>query len=833
MVDFSLLNKVSSKSRSRSLLDTFSRLDRKVSHVELRASQVELFRKIDERIDDQDLVLKLTTGGGKTATGLIYLRQKMDQYEEPVVFLVPTTQLAEQVIDEGGRLGIPVVNWPSKSKYPPDEALRCAAVMVCTYDKFFNGKSTFARADVRLIPCALVLDDVHAGIEALRKTFSAELSDECRAALILIVNDAMRKYEPANWLRVENSDPAAIVEVPHWVLSDNESAIRNALTAYSEELPLVFAWPYLSREVKLCRLVISGEKAAISMDPPLIGFVDHYVGAKHRLFMSASVHDGASLVRELGCSEAAAAKPIEVDGEIPVGERMVLVPTLIDPEFGREAVLAVVKRVLFDANVVVLVSSEAAAKFWTAGGAAMALGDSFSDSVAKLKSVSKGVFVVFVNRYDGIDLPDAACRLLVIDGLPAGDGILDRLDTENAGGIVGMRGKVANRVEQGLGRAVRSNSDYCAVILSGEDLAAFVSRRVVLSSFSPPTVRQIDIGREISKAISNEKDKVLGLVATIGQVLSRDEGWRTYYHAQMGVQRGVESEISGEASLRRSVAVAERAAADLAMTTKYDQAARELKKAAGMLLSDRYRRGVIKQASAKIQYQVDKVGSLELQSSAYADNCNISRPPVMPPVARRRASAQAEIICEWLRSFADMNGAVVALDTLSAEIRFSNGSVAVEVAMEKLGNYLGADSSRPEREYGRGPDNLWTFGEKAFCIEMKSDKIAKLWKDDAGQIALSEKWVRDNNAALVDVYPLIGSDVAIAERAGDFSDSVRIFDQDAIQEIISNLRAMLVTVIAQGPLFASEAANLQSYLGTHAILPQQILQKALKIRDRE
>lgn len=831
MVDFSLLSKVPSKTKSRSLLDTFSRLDRKVSHVELRASQVELFRKIDERIDDRDLVLKLTTGGGKTATGLIYLKQKMDQYGEPVVFLVPTTQLAEQVVDEGGRIGIPVANWPSNSRYPPDDALRCSAVMVCTYDKFFNGKSTFARSDVRLVPCALVLDDVHAGIEALRKSFSADLSRACRAALIPIIDDAMKKYEPANWSRVEFGDPAAIVEVPHWVLSDNESSIRGVLTAFSEEAPLLFAWPYISREIKLCRLVISGENAAVSMDPPLIGFVDHFVGAKHRLFMSASVHDGASLIREFGCGEAAAARPVEVDGEMPVGERMVLVPTLIDPEFGKEAVLAVVKKILPDANVVVLVSSEAAARFWTDGGATMALGDAFSESVGKLRSVSKGVFVVFVNRYDGIDLPDAACRLLVIDGLPAGDGILDRLDAENAGGIVGMRGKVANRVEQGLGRAVRSNSDYCAVILSGEDLATFVSRKIVLSSFSPPTVRQIHIGREISKAIANEQDKVQGLVSTIGQVLSRDEGWRAYYQAQMNVQSEVESAIPEEAELRRNVAIAEREAADLAMATKYDQSALALNKAAGLLVKDRYRLGVVKQASAKVLYHIDKVRSLELQSSAYADNCNISRPPVMPPVAKRRVSAQAELICEWLRSFADTTGAIVALDTLTSEIRYTNGSSAVEGAMEKLGQYLGADSSRPEKEHGRGPDNLWIFGEKAFCIEMKSDKVAKLWKSDAGQIALSERWVRDSNPGLTEVYPIIGSGVAIAERAGDFQETIRVFDQGAVLEIIDNLRAMLVTVIAQGPLFSSEAANIQAYLGRHAILPQQILQKALRIRE--
>lgn len=184
MVDFSKLNASSSQTKAATLQDTFLRLDRQVSHVELRPSQIALFRKIDERIDQRDLVLKLNTGGGKTTTGLIYLKHMMDRYKEPSVFLVPTTQLADQVVDEGRRIGLSVVPWAAGESYPPDSAMQCTAVMVCTYDKFFNGKSTFARHDVRLIPCALVLDDVHAGIEAIKKCFSADLSESARQELL-------------------------------------------------------------------------------------------------------------------------------------------------------------------------------------------------------------------------------------------------------------------------------------------------------------------------------------------------------------------------------------------------------------------------------------------------------------------------------------------------------------------------------------------------------------------------------------------------------------------------------------------------------------------------
>lgn len=99
MVDFSKLPQTFAQAKSARLFDTFTRLDRQVSHVELRPSQLALFAKIDQLLEKRDLVVKLNTGGGKTTLGLIYLKHMMDRYEEPVVFLVPTIQLAEQVVE--------------------------------------------------------------------------------------------------------------------------------------------------------------------------------------------------------------------------------------------------------------------------------------------------------------------------------------------------------------------------------------------------------------------------------------------------------------------------------------------------------------------------------------------------------------------------------------------------------------------------------------------------------------------------------------------------------------------------------------------------------------
>jgi len=830
MVDFSKLNNSAAQAKAASLQETFLRLDRKVSHVELRPSQVALFAKIDEVVERRDLVVKLNTGGGKTTTGLIYLKHLMDRYKEVGVFLVPTTQLAEQVIDEGVKIGLKVVSWNAKESHPPEAATRCEAVMVCTYDKFFNGKSTFARYDVRLIPCALVLDDVHAGIESIKKCFSAELSEEARLELLGLLGSALSEAEPGNWARVESGDPAGIVEVPHWILADNIAPIRTVLGRHSGEAPLLFSWPYLSRDLELARLVIGGRGAAIALDPPLVAHVEHYERAKHRLFMSASIHDGAPLIRELGCDPVAAENPIEIPGEAAVGERMVLVPSLIDSEFSRQQVCAVVRQFVPSSNVVVLVPSEAAARFWIDNGASIAVGDDFSGSVAKLKSTTSGNFVVFVNRYDGIDLPDAACRVLVIDGLPSGEGIIDRLDNENAGGVVGMRGKLANRVEQGLGRAVRSSSDYCAVILAGQDIANFVSRKVVLESFSPNAVRQIEMGREVSKAISSESDRVVGAANALRQLLSRDQNWREYYTSQMRVSSELSLQVPHEAELRRKVAAAERRAASAAQARDYSASSRELRAAANLLEKDRYIRGVIKQSGAKVMYLHDKVGAMDLQGSAFSDNYNLSRPPVLPSAAQRRVSGQAEAMAEWLHEFADKNGALVEIDALLAKLNYSSGASTVEAAMLELGRFLGATSSRPEKECGRGPDNLWIFGDRAFCIEMKSDKYSKLWKSDAGQISVSERWVRDNNPGLAEIYSFIGSDVVDADHAPDFPVGVRVMTSGVVGDIVMRLRGMLVGFANHGPLFAEDAANIQKQLGLHGLLPQQLAGYGVHIR---
>ena len=63
------------------------------------------------------------------------------------------------------------------------------------------------------------------------------------------------------------------------------------------------------------------------------------------------------------------------------------------------------------------------AERWTKAGGTLSQGAEVSKTLERLRT-SKGNFVVLANRYDGIDLPAAACRVLVLDGVVAGVGIM-------------------------------------------------------------------------------------------------------------------------------------------------------------------------------------------------------------------------------------------------------------------------------------------------------------------------------------------------------------------------------------------------------------------------
>ncbi|WP_049790711.1 helicase C-terminal domain-containing protein [Trichormus azollae] len=79
----------------------------------------------------------------------------------------------------------------------------------------------------------------------------------------------------------------------------------------------------------------------------------------------------------------------------------------------------------------------------------------FADNTDYVKELqdgkSRGLFV-FSNRYDGIDLPDSSCRLLIISGLPFGSSEYEQHRANTFAGGSEFSSALAQPIEQCMGR---------------------------------------------------------------------------------------------------------------------------------------------------------------------------------------------------------------------------------------------------------------------------------------------------------------------------------------------------------------------------------------------
>ena len=105
-----------------------------------------------------------------------------------------------------------------------------------------------------------------------------------------------------------------------------------------------------------------------------------------------------------------------------------------------------------------------------------------------------------------------------------------------------------------------------------------------------------------------------------------------------------------------------------------------------------------------------------------------------------------------------------------------NGSGSVpqtEEALRCLGQYLGLESTRPDKEHGTGPDVLWMSDEGfALVMEVKTDKekSSSYQKSDLGQLRDHVQWVTDRFGPRVVAQIFVGPLLPASESANPSPD---------------------------------------------------------------
>ena len=433
--------------------DIFFTLNRASSFSFPRDIQTEVMNRWFQGRDNRDNVIKLNVGSGKTLVGLLLLQSSLNERKGPALYVSPDNQLSQQVMQEAKALGIEATDDPRDADYAAGEK-----ICVVNVYKLFNGKSVFGVGTGRIDIGTVVIDDAHACVSIITQQFRIHLRNTHAAYknIVAALSEDLKGYNEARFLEIDAGDPQAHMEVPFWSWDSHHTQILHMLHEHRDDDELQFTYPLLKEILRQCRCVVGGQYLEIEPHCPATDLIQSFRRAKRRIYMTATLSDDSVIVTHFGATPNNSAKPIIPSSSQSMGERMILMPQELNSDLTTADVRELLTELAEKVNVVVIVPSKLATEDWKDDADQVLVGDGVVDGIEKLRKSHVGL-TVLVNRYDGIDLPGDACRVLVIVDLPEVSSYADLVDSEVLSGTaVNLRRATrADRARDGTRRAVQ------------------------------------------------------------------------------------------------------------------------------------------------------------------------------------------------------------------------------------------------------------------------------------------------------------------------------------------------------------------------------------------
>jgi hypothetical protein len=747
-----------------------------------RDIQTEVMNRWFDNRDQPDSVIKLNVGSGKTIVGLLLLQSSLNEGKGPALYVAPDKQLSQQVMKEAQALGLEVTDDPRDADYAAGEK-----ICVVNVYKLFNGKSVFGVGASRINIGTVVIDDAHACVSTITDQFRIILPNthDAYRKIFQILSEDLKGYSASSFLDLEAGDPLAYTEVPFWSWDAHQSDILKALHDNRTDDSLQFTYPLLKEILPQCRCVIGGQKLEIEPSFPATDLIQSFRRAKRRIYMTATLADDSVIATHFGADPSKIAKPIVPMSSQSMGERMILMPQELNPELTGADVRTLLISIAKKVNVVVIVPSILAAEDWKPHANQVLVGDEVIDGIEKLRSGHVGL-TVLINRYDGIDLPGDACRLLVISELPEVSSYADMVDSEVLSGTAVNLRRQVERIEQGMGRGVRSNDDYCVVLLLGAKLTSRLRSPEGQNMLTFATQAQLTLSRKIAKQLATPT--LADIEAVIKQCLHRDPNW-------IKVSKKALIGIKGDDELRLDPSkLAIRAAFDYARANQHPSALSSLDKAIDAT-EDMQVRAWLLSRKAVLQHTVDAQAAQRTLAAAYAMEPRVTKPivgAVYKPLSPTTGQQAVALINNHQGRFMDSTGMKLYADGLCSDLQFRpDTSDKFEAVVNDLAWFLGISSQRPEKEYKDGPDNLWALPNGTFLvIECKNGVTSDdgISKKDAGQLSQSMEWFGKRYMASTPIPVMFHPERKLGQGASGVS-GMRIITPSGLEKLRTNLKA--------------------------------------------
>ncbi|MFV1463175.1 MULTISPECIES: DEAD/DEAH box helicase family protein [unclassified Phaeobacter] len=756
-----------------------------------RDIQSEVMKLWFESRDNRDNIIKLNVGSGKTLVGLMLLQSSLNEGKGPALFVTPDKQLTQQVLQEAKLLGLEVTDDPRDPSYEAGEK-----ICVVNVYKLFNGRSVFGAADAgqKIKIGSVVVDDAHACVSTISDQFRIVLPNghEAYKHILQSIRQDMVDYNEAKFLDVEEGDPRAIMEVPFWTWSAHHSDILKILQRHRNDDDLCFTYPLLKELLPLCRCVIGGQNLEIEPPFPAIDVFSSFRRAKRRIYMTATLSDDSVLATHFGADSEKLGEPLVPTSSQSMGERMILMPQELNSDLTPEDIKGMLSSFSKQHNVVVIVPSVHASSSWEDVADQILVGDGVAAGVAQLKNAHVGL-TVLVNRYDGIDLPASACRILAISGLPEVTSYSELIDESVlSDSSLDLRRQI-ERIEQGMGRGVRSNDDYCAVLLLGPKLTGRVRSHEGERLLTPATRAQLGLSRKIARKL--KKPSISQIHDVILQCLNRDAGW-------VKVSKKVLIGIDADDSLNfDSAKIALSKAFSAARSNQLQDAVKIISDAVNEI-EDEQEQAWLLTKKAAIEHNIDASSAQKTLTKAHSLERGVMKPLVgskykkLTPATGQQA---ANVIKFHEERFIDAVEMKLFANALCSDLQFEGVSAdRFEAAVNDLARFIGLNGHRPEKEFNEGPDNLWALPEGRFLvIECKNGVTSDdgISKHDAGQLGQSVEWFKSKYQS-EHLIPLMFHPQTFLRKAASPVQGMMVIDEKGLNKLRKSIQG-----------FASEIAN--------------------------
>jgi hypothetical protein len=713
-------------------------------------------------VREKSSLISMYTGAGKTLVGVLIAQSYVNSGYQNVVYACPTIDLIHQTLKEARSIGSNPTTYYERA-FSDQNFDQGKSFCLTTYQALLTTRSKFRGAKT---PGAIIFDDAHVGERMVRDAFTLAIKKDRHAELFAAATMEIASIfkEDGTFYNFqlamdEDSVSTAIQLVPPIGVLNHAERIEGILKEKIREsdTSLVLSMDYLRGRIGLCAITIS--RNSIEITPPFLPAL--FMSALEdnsipRVFLSATIHSKADIIRAFGRSSSI----IEPSVDAGRGERILLFGSS-NPKFFRDP--EKIAKLSKEHKVLIAVPNGKKAASWESVVKQTSNDTDFTARLNAFREASYGAFIL-VSRYDGIDLPDQQCRIMLVDGLPVGTTQLERFQFDALRLERAFMSTIANRITQLFGRINRGKTDFGIYIIPDQENENWMRNVRNITSFPRILQEQIKLSEHFNDSIKGADDTTI--YSIFDQIIGRDDEWIEYYGSYINNQNIDDAKISErekEDRIDDAYAKRESRFAVKMWQNDVEGAISELEGGSDSLSQINPRLYGWYSIWLGIAHSI--VGNSE-QSFDWFDEARRKlgsrvNLPRRPRLTELNLPKERTFLEEGLRRLLVLDRPKLIKEIARITDRIAPAFIIAdhkpaEEGIRELGSVLGFDASRPCTDHGTGPDGIWVdhYSKKIIGFELKSEKAgtSEISKTDIGQCHDHIEWIRSQYPG----YDLLG-----------------------------------------------------------------------------